>query len=87
MVPYINASTWFSFGGLFLRVGYFMIDISREIYYILGLASIMQYMELCFIVDTWQYWDPTNTILFRISNFSGILEVNTQLPFKWNRYF
>ncbi len=45
MVPYIDASSWFSVGGLFLRVGYYMIDINREIYYIIGLASIMQYME------------------------------------------
>jgi hypothetical protein len=45
MVQYINVSTWFSFGGLFLCVGYFMIDTNREIYYIIGLASIMQYMQ------------------------------------------
>lgn len=76
MVHYINVSTWFSFGGLFLRVGYFMIDINREIYYIIGLASVMQYIQLCFFFDFSKFRVSTNTILFRVFNLCGMMEVN-----------
>ena len=45
MVQYINVSTWISIGGLFLCVGYYMIDINQEIYIIIGLVNIMQYIQ------------------------------------------
>lgn len=64
MVQYINVSTWFSFGGLFLRVGYYMIDINQEIYIIIGLVNIMQYIQLFFLFNFSKFRVSTNTILF-----------------------
>ena len=87
MAHCINVSTWFSFGGLFLCVGYFMIDINREIYYIIGLASIMLYMGFFSLFNLSKFRISFNTILFRIFNLSGIMEVNTWLVFKWYRDF
>ena len=45
MGQYINVSPWFGVGGLFLCVGYYMIGISHEIYIIIGLVDIMQYLQ------------------------------------------
>jgi len=83
MVPYINVSTWFGFGGLFLCVGYYMIDINREIYYIIGLASIMPIYGIMFFILVLGNlgFPPTLNFVSEFLILAGIMEINTLAAF------
>jgi hypothetical protein len=49
MVQFTNDSSWFDFGALFLCVGYYMIVIKHEIYFIIGFVNIMLFIQLFFL--------------------------------------
>jgi len=82
MAPYTNDCSWFSFGGLFLMVGYLYDRYkSRNIFYYRFSFNYALYTIIFFIFVLANLGFPPTQFYFRITHFMWLFETNIFIAF------